>query len=109
MEKDGWGPITADFITALAQKAAPIIVTSSVLHNFIARRKIFKDFLEGRGLLYKNKYAYFSEKQAKQLETIIPAYFQENQKFFKPGNPVSLELTSFFYVMPYHLKKMIGY
>lgn len=42
----GWGPISSDLVTALAQKAAPILVSGSVWRNFIERRKFFKDLTQ---------------------------------------------------------------
>jgi hypothetical protein len=39
------GAVTSYLIYALYQKAAPILVSASVWHNFIERRQIFRDFI----------------------------------------------------------------
>ncbi len=103
---DGWGPPTANLVTALAQKAAPILVTSSLWHNFIARRKIFKDFLNGQGIQYKNKYIRFSTNEAiTKFQKKVQAYFQANGKQILGnfGGNIRRELDSYFlcYATPF--------
>lgn len=111
-------PVLTYFLIALAQKAAPIIVTSSLWHSFVTRRKIFEDFLEGDGLSYK-KYTRFKEEATiKQFQTYTRAYFQPNgeQILGWAGQPIRMELDKYFfcYAIPFQendwiLKKASDY
>lgn len=110
-EKNGWGPISANLITALAQKAAPIIVTSHLWHNFVARRKLLKDFLEGHGQDYKKYTRFKNETAIKQFKTYIQAYFQPNGEKILGGfeSPIRKELESYFlsYITPFEEKDWV--
>lgn len=108
---DGWGPPTGNLVTALAQKGAPIFVTSSLWHNFVARRKVFKDFLDDKGMSYKNTYVRFSTNQAiTQFQKRVQAYFQANGQrvLGNFGSAVRSELDSYFmcYVTPFKKRRV---
>jgi hypothetical protein len=93
-----FGPVTGELTAALAQKAAPIITTSSLWHNFVAHRRLFEDFLADQGFKYKNKYKRFNDATIEKFQETVQAYFQPSGEKLR-GSPT--EEVLFDYLLCY--------
>lgn len=95
----GFGPPSYSIITHLGEKAAPMLISSSNWRNVVERRKMFGDFLAGKGKQYLNKFTRFSnEKIIKEFEVWMQSYYNRAGKNILKNSkdPLFMETFSYF-------------
>jgi hypothetical protein len=109
----GFGPTMSSLITALWQKAAPIVVSAATWKNFVQRKEIYADFitLDTHALIakYKRKFIRFNTDEGiKTFATQCKAYISITE--FKTLNAVVRnELMGFLlcYLIPFDQNEWI--